>query len=139
MKVITKSRFWNIVFLINGSVLMLIVLIWDFSKNNEGIFLGIGAGLFGMSMANLLSIFYLNRNPEKSVLEEIEYYDERNQLIRYKAKAAVSDMIQWIIIGIAYITIFLGGELWITLGFIGLFLLKNFVELYLMSKYQNEI
>lgn len=135
----SKSKTTNIVFLIIGIALILAFLTLDFSKNIEGLFLGIGAGIMGMSISNLVAILYYKKNPDKSILEEIEYLDERNILIRYRAKAIVGDIIQWAIIIVAYISIIIKSELWITLCFIATFVVKKLLEFYFMNKYQKEI
>ena len=51
----------------------------------------------------------------------------------------VADIIQWFIMGIAYITILISASLWVTLTVVGVFLLKYVLELYFMNKYQKEL
>ncbi|MCI6275387.1 MAG: hypothetical protein MR639_01345 [Clostridium sp.] len=70
---------------------------------------------------------------------EIDYKDERNEMIRNKAKAKCSDIIQWTIMIVAWITIFADFPLWITLTLVGVFILKSILDLYLMNKYNNEM
>ncbi len=84
-------------------------------KSISGICIGIGAGLLGMSIANLLMKRMEENNPEMMKQSEIEFKDERNTLIRYKAKAKTADIIQWCIMGVAYITILINAPLWVTL------------------------
>lgn len=60
-------------------------------------------------------------------------------MIRYKAKAKVGDIIQWLIMGIEYITIVIDAPLWVTLVVGGVFLLKNALEVYFMNKFQKEL
>lgn len=60
-------------------------------------------------------------------------------MIRNKAKAKVGDIIQWLIMGIAYITIVIDAPLWVTLVVVGVFLLKNVLEVYFMNKFQKEL
>jgi len=139
MNRISKSKKVNIVFLIMGIALILIFLIGDFPKNINGLFLGIGAGIIGMSISNLVAIFYFKNNPDKAIIEEIEYSDERNVLIRYRAKATVGDIIQWTIIIAAYISIVMKSELWVTLCLVAVFVWKKILEFYFINKYQKEI
>lgn len=70
---------------------------------------------------------------------EIDYKDERNEMIRNKAKAKCYDIIQWTIMIVAWITIFADFPLWITLTLVGVFILKSILDLYLMNKYNNEM
>ena len=60
-------------------------------------------------------------------------------MIRNKAKAKVGDITQWLIMGIAYITIVIDAPLWVTLVVVGVFLLKNALEVYFMNKFQKEL
>lgn len=108
-------------------------------KSISGVLIGIGSGLFGMSISNLWLINFNKKHPEELKQSEIEFKDERNTMIRNKAKAKVSDIIQWLIMGIAYITIIINAPLWVTLTVVGVFLSKNILELYYMNKYQKTL
>ncbi|MCH4239530.1 MAG: hypothetical protein LKF71_04595 [Oscillospiraceae bacterium] len=108
-------------------------------KSVGGMCIGIGAGLFGMSVANLYMKRLEKTDPKIVKKKQIEYTDERNTMIRNAAKAKAGDIIQWFIMGIAYLTILIGTPLWITLTVIGVFVLKCFLEAYFASKYQNEM
>ena len=92
-----------------------------------------------MSFSNLLSFRYFKKHPDKLKETNIEFKDERNIMIRNMAKAKVADIIQWFIIGLAYLSILLGEPLWVTLIIIGVFLLKFIMEVYLMSVYQRKL
>ena len=92
-----------------------------------------------MSVSNLYMKRLEKTDPEIMKQNEIEYADERNTMIRNKAKAKVGDIIQWFIMGIAYVTILIGTSLWVTLTVVGVFLLKYLLEIYLTSKYQKEM
>ena len=78
-------------------------------------------------------------DPEIAKQNEIEYADERNTMIRNMAKAKAGDMIQWFIMGIAYITILTGTPLWVTLAVVGVFLLRYILELYFTGMYQKKM
>lgn len=109
----------------------------DELKSVRGIFIGIGASLFGLSISNFYMIHF-NKTHQKELKESmIEFNDERNTMIRNKAKAAVCDIIQWMIMGIAYITILINAPLWVTLLVVAVFLLKNILEVYFMNKYKK--
>jgi hypothetical protein len=108
-------------------------------KSISGILIGIGSVLFGMSISNLWIINFNKKHPEELKQAEIEFKDERNTMIRNKAKAKVSDIIQWLVMGIAYITIIINAPLWVTLTVVGVFISKNILELYYMNKYQKTL
>jgi len=60
-------------------------------KAVSGVMLGIGAGLFGMSISNLFTQLYEEKHPYVKKQKEIEFNDERNEMIRNKAKAKSGD------------------------------------------------
>ena len=111
----------------------------EYPKSVGGVCIGIGAGLFGMSVSNLFMKHLEKTDPEIAKQNEIEYADERNTMIRNMAKAKAGDMIQWFIMGIAYITILTGTPLWVTLAVVGVFLLRYILELYFTGMYQKKM
>lgn len=92
-----------------------------------------------MSIANLHMKRMEEKNPEWGKQNAIEFSDERNTFIRFKAKAKVADFLQWCIMGIAYITIIVGTPLWVTAVIVGVFMLYNLLVMYYTGKYQKEI
>lgn len=108
-------------------------------KNISGVCIGIGASLFGVGVSSFWFNNFCKKNPDELKQSEIEFSDERNTMIRNKAKAKVGDIIQWLIMGIAYITIVIDAPLWVTLVVVGVFLLKNALEVYFMNKFQKEL
>ena len=108
-------------------------------KTISGIMIGIGAGLFGTSIAKLWMKRFEEQNPDIMKDNEIEFKDERNTLIRYRAKAQAGDIVQWFIMGMAYLLIIIDAPLWVILITVGGFLLYNVLSLYFMSKYQKEM
>lgn len=115
------------------------LLIGEELKTISGVLIGIGAGLFGMSIANLWMKGFEEKNPEIMKDNEIEFKDERNTMIRNRAKAKAGDIIQWFIMGIAYLLIAIDAPLWMILITVGGFVLYNFISLYYMNKYQKEM
>lgn len=144
-----KSKSYYIVTLIIGVALLIACLscrlvgmnaILSFQKLKavSGILLGVGAGLTGMSIANLITTHKLEKDPVLRRKNDIEYNDERNIIIRNRAKAKSADMIQWFIMGIAYLSIFMDAPLWVTLIIVGVFVLYYLFYAYFLVKYQNE-
>jgi len=136
-----KKTSFYVICLIIGLCLFAISFILkdsDFSKI-AGIFIGVGAGLIGMSIANLYMKRIEKKDPNSTKQNEIDYRDERNTMIRDKAKAKAGDIIQWFIIGIAYILIIIDAPLWTILVTVAVFLLYNILGIYYMSKYQKEM
>lgn len=125
-----------------GMLAGLALAILGFFLNNVhygGVCIGVGAGLFGGCVSRLWMIWYNGRHPKQARQQEIEFADERNTMLRNKAKAKTSDIIQWCIMGVAYLTILIDAPLWITLVTVGVFLLKTVLEIYLMDKYGKEL
>ncbi len=108
-------------------------------KPIAGVLIGIGSGFIGLSISNLLMKHIERKNPELEKQNKIDYNDERNTLIRNRAKAKAGDITQWLIMGVAYITIFISAPLWVTLAVVVVFLIYNVIGLYLMNKYQKEM
>lgn len=109
------------------------------AKPIAGILIGVGLGFIGLSISNLIMKHMERKNPELEKQAKIDYNDERNTIIRNRAKAKAGDITQWLIMGIAYITILISAPLWVTLAVVIVFLFYNVLGLYLMNKYQKEM
>ena len=132
-----KSTFY--IMAITISVLMIILSQFVELNSHSGILLGTGAGVIGASIAKLYSINLEKKNPDMIKENEIELQDERNVLIRQRAKAKSADIIQWLIMLIAYLTILVNAPLWITLLTVGIFVLYNIIQIYYINKFNNEM
>ena len=125
-----------------GAVLLILGL-FVFKANDvkaiSGLCFGLGAGLLGMSLSNLANIRYLEHHPEVLRQSKIESADERNVMINHKAKAKTLDILQWFIIGIAYVTILMETSIWLTLICVAVFALKYILETLFMIKYQKSL
>ncbi len=145
-----KSKSYHLISLFLGIVLLTASLLCRLKGINNllslqhlkaisGILLGVGAGLTGMSISNLIMNRMLEKDPQLKRKNEIEYKDERNSSIRNHAKAKSADIIQWFIMGIAYLTILIGTPLWVTLIVVVVFTLYHGLTAYFTLKYQNEM
>jgi hypothetical protein len=141
-KIMLKKKSYMIL-LLAGIALVAAALVLrmypNIPKSVGGVCIGVGAGLFGMSISNLYMKRLEEKEPEIMKKQEIEYSDERNTAIRNRAKAKAGDVIQWFIMGIAYVTILINASMWVTLVVVGVFLLKYILEAYFMNKYQKEM
>lgn len=108
-------------------------------KSLQGVLLGLGAGFIGMSIANLYMKNCEIKNPQLAKQNEIDFKDERNTIIRNRAKAKAGDITQWLIIGIAYISVLINADLWVTIVIVAVFLLYSILGIFYMSKYQKEM
>ena len=132
-----KSTFY--VMAITISVIMIILSQFVELNSHSGILLGTGAGVIGASIAKLYSINLEKKNPDMIKENEIELQDERNVLIRQRAKAKSADITQWLIMIIAYLEIFVNAPLWIILLTVGIFVLYNIIQIYYINKFNNEM
>lgn len=135
-----KTSFY-VVILITGICCIIASLFFNGEevKPIAGILIGIGFGFLGLSLSNLLMKHMERKNPELEKQAKIDFNDERNTIIRNRAKAKAGDITQWLIMGIAYMTIFILAPLWVTLAVVVVFLTYNIIGLYLMNKYQKEM
>lgn len=138
---ITKKKSFYVIILIIAFCMLIggIFAKGEDLRNISGILMGIGAGLIGMSGAKIYMINSEAKNPTLAKQNEIEFKDERNMQIRYRAKAKAADITQWLIMGIAYLTILVNAPLWVTLITVGVFLLYNVIEVYYMKKFNEEM
>ncbi|MNE66406.1 hypothetical protein D3C80_1619560 [compost metagenome] len=79
------------------------------------------------------------KNPGLEKQAIIDYHDERNTVIRNRAKAKAADITQWLIMAIAYVTILISAPLWVTLAVVVVFLIYHFMSHYLMVQYQKSM
>ena len=121
------------------STLMIILSQFVELNSHAGILLGTGAGVIGASIAKLYSINLEKKNPDMIKENEIELQDERNVLIRQRAKAKSADITQWLIMVIAYLEIFVNAPLWIILLTVGIFVLYNIIQIYYVNKFNKEM
>lgn len=132
-----KSMFYITAIII--SIIMIIVSQFVELNSHSGILLGTGAGVLGANIAKLYFINLEKKNPDIVKENEIELKDERNILIRQRAKAKSADIIQWLIMLIAYLEIFINAPLWIILVTIGIFVLYNIIQIYYINKFNKEM
>lgn len=66
-----------------------------------GLVFALGFGLIGGGLGSLYKIKRIEKIPGKSKQIEIEYKDERNELIRDKANAKAGDISNWFVLLIA--------------------------------------
>ncbi len=127
--------------LIAGAVLIGLSFLFpaEAQKSVRGVMLGIGAGLMGMSVSNLAMIRHMEKHPQLAKEAEIESKDERNVMLRAKARASAANVLQWFIIAFAFVMILTDAPLGYTLGAVGVYLAYHVLSIIFMSRYQKEI
>lgn len=111
--------------------------VWN--KAQIGAVIGVGAGLFSFGLVKWWVERWNEKNPEIVKQNEIERKDERNQLIRSKAQALSGEILHWLLMGGAWAAIILDAPLWVTLAFVGVFLLKTVLNLAFIAYYQRRM
>lgn len=104
-----------------------------------GALCGIGAGAFAFGFSNWRMCRREEKNPALMRQKAIEEKDERNILIRNKAGALSGEVLQWLVLAGAWVSIAMGAPLWVSLAATGLFLVKSIIELVLILRYQKEM
>lgn len=140
---LSKKR--SFIMLILGVVLAIVGLLASiFVDKGEiisrlfGLVFALGFGLIGGGLGSLYKIKRIEKIPGKSKQMEIEYKDERNELIRDKANAKAGDISNWFVLLIAYICIIMGYPTWLVFLILGVFLLKYILWILLINKYNKE-
>ena len=78
----------------------------------------------------------------RSLESEMQYFDDLitgNEAIRRRAKAVSGEVLQWTVLGAAWLSIALGAPLWVTLTAVGVFAGKSVLEWCLMVRYQGQM
>ena len=135
-----KSVLYGI-FLLCGIALMALSLVLEghISDSVGGTMMGVGAGALGYCGSNLMILRRTQKDPAAMRRAEIEAKDERNVAIRRRAQAVSGEVLQWAVMGAAFLSIGLDAPLWVTLAAVGVFLAKCVLELWLMVRYQREM
>ena len=141
MKPKTKNRLYLTVWMLGIALIAAAKLLLEalLSDAQSGALIGIGAGLFGFGIAKWLVGRFGEKHPDLMKQNEIELKDERNQLIRSKAQALSGEILHWLLMAAAWVAIFLDAPLWITLSFVGVFLLKTALDLILCACYRRKM
>ena len=129
----------GVVLVIVGLLLTLFIKSGDIMSRTSNLIFSLGCGLIGAGLGGLYKIRRIEKIPGKSKQMEIEYKDERNELIRDKANAKAGDISNWFVLLIAYICIIMGYPTWLVFLILGVFLLKYVLWIIFMKKYNKEL
>jgi len=126
LKLINKQ----VLFILGISAGVVLIIAGMFFKDQEpsalpGICIGIGAGLFGMSIASLITYRLELKRPEAFVKKNREVNDERNTLIREKAGANTNSIFMKLICIATLVFALLNVELYVTITMAGLILVNG--------------
>lgn len=105
----------------------------------DGTLIGVGAGLLGLGFSLWRFCRFAKKDPVKWKQYEVESRDERNVLIRLRAKAAAGEALQWAVLAAAWAAMILDAPLWVVLAAVGIFLCKTVLEVFLMARYEKKM
>lgn len=108
-------------------------------KQIIGIMMGVGASFVGAGVSSLWMKIEEEKNPELKKGNDIIWRDERNVLIRNKARAMAGEIMKWGFMVIAYLLILIDAPLWMTLISVGAFMAYYLLTLFFTNKYNNEM
>lgn len=117
-----------------------------FSQDAEGILrtlpyicIGIGTGIFGHSIGELMRNLAMRKDPQAAKQIEIETKDERNIAIGNKAKAKAYDLMLMIFGALMLALALMQVEIYVILAFVAAYLFIVFICVYYLWKYQKEM
>lgn len=136
-----KKSFFFLVMGIFGIALIVSAIVLDGKVSDavDGRLMGVGAGLTGLGISMWQFFRWVKKDPAKWKQYEIESNDERNVIIKFRAKAMAGEVLQWTVMVAAWVAIFLDAPLWVILAAVGVFLFKTVLEMCLMARYQKEM
>lgn len=109
------------------------------SKLGAGVLIVLGAGLFGMSVGELIRLWLIDKAPKYQQKIAIEKNDERNIIINNKAKVKAFDLMLTVHSTLILIVALLKTDLLLTLLLAGAYLLILAVYVACLVKYQKEM
>ena len=141
MKTRTITKFYLVIAIIGILLAIAAKLLLNgvWTNTQIGAAIGVGAGLFGFGISKFMVGRWEDKNPEIFKQKIIEEKDERNQMIRNKSQAISGEVIHWALMAGAWIAIFFDAPLWITLAFVGVFLLKTALDIMFTAYYQKRM
>jgi hypothetical protein len=146
-KMENKSIAMYLVFSLIGFIILTTgVVLAKLTRNDQGIIqtlpyilIGIGAGIFGQNLGTTFNICAMKKNPQMANQKEIEEKDERNIIIRNKAKARAYDLMV-LVFGALMMAFALMGVSWsVVLAIVIAYLFVVFSNIYFISKYDKDM
>lgn len=136
-----KKALFYLIIGIFGIALIVSAIVLDGKVTDavDGRLMGVGAGLTGIGISMWWFFRLEKKDPAKWKQYEIESNDERNVIIKFRAKAIAGEVLQWTVMAAAWAAIFLDAPVYLILFAVGIFLFKTILEMCLMARYQKEM
>ncbi|MGI6324747.1 MAG: DUF6442 family protein [Bacilli bacterium] len=113
--------------------------IFETYKTLFGIMLGVGSGLFGGGLGQLINVYLLDKDPVLKRKKEIETNDERNIYISNRAKSKAFNTMEYIFPIAIFIGILLDTDFIIILIMLTAYLSIYVVYIYYLNKYLKKM
>lgn len=101
--------------------------------------IGIGTGVFGYNLGELLKFAAVKKDPAAAKQIEIETKDERNVTIALKAKSKAYDLMTMVFAALLLAFAMMSAELYIILTFTAAYLFIVGTNAYYLIKYRKEM
>jgi len=122
-----------------GISLVLISIFLEFTNNANGALIGIGSGVIGASIAQLITIKIYSKDPSKQKTKTIEVNDERNILIKQKAKSSTYKIFTYVLSIVLMSLVFMNlDSIWLFAA-VSLYIIRFITEIFFISKYMKEM
>lgn len=103
------------------------------------IFIGVGCGIFGLFMGNLIKYFSTKNHEELERQIQIDKNDERNILIAEKSKAKAYDLMIYLFASILIIFSLMGVDKLAIIMMVAIYLSIQIYALYWRSKFERKM
>jgi hypothetical protein len=128
----------GVITFIAGAIIMKLDLEFV-NKALPGVLVGVGAGVFGGCGGTYVRLSILKKHPAEAHKYEIEEKDERNVMLRDKAKSKAFSVMELIYCILMLIFTLLNVELVAILIFVAFYLFGEGVMFYYLYKYSKEL
>ncbi|WP_419743481.1 hypothetical protein [Paraclostridium dentum] len=129
---------FGVIILIVGLIILVAGPSSDIWDRASSLCTGLGFGAICGGLGGLYGIRKLRKDPAKFKQIEVERKDERNTFIKCKAKAMSGEIINWMVIIIAYVCIVMNAPSWTTMSLLAIFILKYIFEIILANQYAKK-
>lgn len=101
--------------------------------------IGIGSGIFGQNLGTIIKLRSYAKHPDQAKLAAIEQNDERNVMLRNKAKASAFDVMIYTFGALMLSYALFNAELYVILSIVGAYLFVIGTEIFFLNKYNKEL
>lgn len=132
-----KTIVQPIIYIVIGITIILLGIflpIKSAMQNYSGILLGIGSGIFGGGIANMLEYFQKRKNSDAWKKVDIERNDERNKFLHYKIRSTIYGINIYIISFLVIVGLLTNLPIWAPLFLAGLQLFNMVLYVWLFNK-----